>query len=424
MVRSFVERSRLGARLRAVTSTTWRWAKGRKGGLLRRARRAVAAFFAMSLGFAPACTSEAEHVSETSRAGHALVHQEQIDARKTLLEALEVLSPTVQGDGIDPELHAALSPFDAGDRAAAAAGLRGDEMPAANTRPLGGFASPPPYVCEDFEVRLNKSGKPRYKRLRKTWTPEDKARFKALVEMVADEMGADPRLVRLWALRESTYNPYAIHVLNPDLRGADRSWERHRWTERKEKILRKTMRKHGVKSKAYWEAKADLKRLFRFKDNAYFDAQVEYEVVYRNGTRVKEQGSRWSYGYGPFGFNPTYFLPLWDRDAPPWVFCNSDGIPAIVTAIWAARRAQRECRAQGYGDSYEAVNRRFSSGSCRPRPERAHLFRARARGWGLNPSRKAKLGKQWIESETDRQEIVEHMRARAKAEGLLSAYAQ
>ena len=138
---------------------------------------------------------------------------------------------------------------------------------------------------------------------------------------------------------------------------------------------------------------------------------------------ARESSSRWSYGYGPFGFNPTYFLPLWDVDAPPWVFCNDDGIAAIVTAVWAARRAQRECRQEGYGDSYEAVNRRFSSGSCRPRPERAAFFRKRARSWGINPASKAKLGKRWPAS-SDRAALLDHMRQRASEEGLLSRYAQ
>ena len=115
-------------------------------------------------------------------------------------------------------------------------------------------------------------------------------------------------------------------------------------------------------------------------------------------------------------------MPLWDVTAPPWVFCNDDGIAAIVTAVWAARRAQRECRQEGYGESYEAVNRRFSSGSCRPRPERATFFRERARAWGINPASKAKLGKRWPDT-SDRAALVAHMRERASQEGLLSRYA-
>ncbi len=377
--------------------------------VVARATRAVVAFLGLGLGMhSSACTSEAEHVSETSRAGHALVHQGEASSRLHLLEALEVFSP-----------ESALGGGDASKRAA----ISGVGVTSGSVEGTLAANPVPRYVCENFEVRLNEKGQPRYKRLRKSWTQEDKNRFKKLVEMVAEEMEADPRLLRLWSLRESTYNPYAIHVLNPDLRAADRSWERHHWTSAKEAALREEMGRHSAKSKPYWKAKGELDRLFRFKDNRFFEDEVEYEVVYKDGTRVPERASRWSYGYGPFGFNPTYFLPVWDVNAPPWVFCNDDGIAAIVTAIWSARRHQRECRQTGYGESYETVNRRFSSGSCRPRPERAHLFRKRARGWGLNPDAKARLGKKWPEQDTDRGEIVRHMRARAEAKGLLSPHA-
>ena len=170
----------------------------------------------------------------------------------------------------------------------------------------------------------------------------------------------------------------------------------------------------------YWRAKAELARISIFKDNAFFDDEVEYDVVLPSGERIRDRRSQWAFGYGPFGFNPNYFLPYWDAEAPPWIFCNDDGLIAIISAIWAARSQQKECVAQGFGDSYEVVNRRFSSGHCRPRESRAHLFRKRARSVGLDPSRRARLGKKWPEQTANREAILDHMRRKASMKGLLS----
>lgn len=368
--------------------------------LLTRLRRSVGAL-ALVIGMAPTgCSDQALELEPVDSGEHALVHQGSASDRPLLLEALELwVSPETGRYEVPNEILAV--------QTTTSSEARIFELP---------------YQCEDFEVVVNKKGKLRHRRLRHKWTQADRTRFKNLVVMIAKEMGADPRLLRLWALRESTYNPHAIHVLNPDLHAADRSWERHRYTPEKAARLEAVMRKAGAKKKNYWKAKAELSRLTRFAENTYFFSEVEFDLVYADGSRAKERTSRWSYGYGPFGFNPTYFLPLWDTKAPPWVFCNDDGIAAIVTAVWAARRAQRECRQEGYGESYEAVNRRFSSGSCRPRPERAAYFRKRARAWGLNPSGKAKLGKRWPDS-SDRTALVAHMRGLAKEQGLFSSYA-
>jgi hypothetical protein len=365
---------------------------------LRRSVGAIALVFGVG---SSACSDQALEVQAVESGDNALVHQGRSSDRATILEALELW--------VSPETGRFEAPHETPNI----------ETPAVE---VAAVAKVLPYQCENFEVVVNKKGKLRHRRLRNEWSQEDRMRFKKLVEMVAEEMGADPRLLRLWALRESTYNPHAIHVLNPDLRAADRSWERHRYTPEKAARLEAIMRRSSAKKKPYWKAKSELARLTKFKENPHFFGEVEFDLVYADGTRAREKASRWSYGYGPFGFNPTYFLPLWDVEAPPWVFCNDDGISAVVTAVWAARRAQRECRSEGYGDSYEAVNRRFSSGSCRPRPERAAYFRKRARAWGINPASKAKLGKRWPDS-SDRGAVVAHMRERALEQDLLSRYA-
>lgn len=282
---------------------------------------------------------------------------------------------------------------------------------------------PLPYVCERFELRSNKRGRIWHKRLRHAWTEADRQKFRDLIEMVANELGADSRLLTLWALRESTYNPYAIHVLDPDVEASTASWRRHRWDPERAAELERVMAELGARDPGYWSAKAELARISRFRANPHYDALIEYEAVAPDGHREPGQRSAWSYGYGPFGFNPTYFLPLWDSQAPPWVFCNDDGLAAIVTAIWAAREHQRECASLGYGDSYEVVNRRFSSGHCAPRPNRAEKFRTRARRRGINPDARAKLGDRWPADSSDRAQLLGHLRARAAEQGLLSSYA-
>jgi hypothetical protein len=280
-----------------------------------------------------------------------------------------------------------------------------------------------PYVCERFELRVQANGRYWHKRLRRSWTDADRQRFRKLVEMVANELGADPKLLTLWALRESTYNPYAIHVLDPDLEASTTSWRRHRWNPERAAELEAVMAELGARDRGYWIAKAELARISKFRDNHHFDAKIDYEMIGPDGSKAPGQRSAWGYGYGPFGFNPTYFVPTWDPSAPPWMFCNDDGIAAIVTAIWAAREHQRECAGLGFGDSYEVVNGRFSSGHCSPRPARAQKFRTRAVARGIDPEARAKLGDRWPADRSDRAQLLEHLRTRAAEQGLLSEHA-
>lgn len=275
-----------------------------------------------------------------------------------------------------------------------------------------------PYGCDKFEVVVMKDGRTRHRRLRKRWTAADQKRFSRLVRMVAREMGADPALIGLWSMRESSHNPNAIHVLNPDLESSRVSWRKYRWDPDRAEQLERAMASSSARDDAYWKAKAELSRIQTFRDNPYFDHVIDHRVVLPDGTKYTSSRSSWAYGYGAFGFNPTYFLPTWDPTMPPWVFCDAYGIPAIVTAIWSARKHQRECEAQGFGGSYLVVNRRYSSGHCRDRgSERA--FERRARSAGIVPGDRAELGSRWPASSTDRQEIVRHMVDRARRENIL-----
>ncbi|MCB9716486.1 MAG: hypothetical protein H6712_21675 [Myxococcales bacterium] len=277
-----------------------------------------------------------------------------------------------------------------------------------------------PNRCEGLQVQIDEEGRHRYKRVRRPWTEADRTRFAELVTLVAKEMDADPRLIRAWAMRESTYRPHAMHVLNPDIEAATAAWQRFHYSPAEEAQLQALMERVTAQDPEYWQAKARLHQVQTFRDNPYLDDVVMLEVIAPDGSVSEGSEPAWAFGYGPFGFNPAYFVPVWDSRAPPWVFCDDDGLVAIITAVWAARTAQRECDAQGFGGSYASVNRRFSQGHCGEVGERAS-FRARAHRMGLDPDARAKLGRKWPRRGTDRGELLRVMRHKAVAAGLLTA---
>ncbi len=277
--------------------------------------------------------------------------------------------------------------------------------------------------CEGFVVEFDERGQPRHRRLRKPWSQIDRDRFRELVSMVAKEMGAEPRLFHAWAMRESTYRPSALHVLNPDVQGATQAWRKYAYNEREEARLEAALAKSEATDERYWKLKGRLARLRRFKGNPHLFAQVRYDQVAPDGSVTKTRGSAWAFGYGPFGFNPAYFVQVWDAKAPPWIFCHDDGIPAIVTAIWSARAHQQECEAAGVGGSYNVLNRRLGRGHCvQPEPESG--FVDRLARMGLDAHRRARLGKKHPAADTDREVLLGVLRARAREQGLLSPLAR
>lgn len=275
-----------------------------------------------------------------------------------------------------------------------------------------------PKNCERFVVIQDDKGRNRYKRIRKRWTHDDTKRFRKLVGMIAREMGAEARLFQAWSLRESSYRPSALHVLNPDVAGAATAWRRFAYSRTEEKKLEAVLASSDAKGSAFWRARGRLKQIRRFKENPFLGERVRYDIVHPDGTVEHTDGSAWAFGYGPFGFNPTYFLPVWDARSPPWVFCHDDGLIAVVTAIWSARAHQRECERQGIGGSYSVVNRRFASGHCVV-PDPASPFKKRMSRLGIDADARAKLGRRFKRGETDRNVLLAHLRHRAVAEGLL-----
>lgn len=276
--------------------------------------------------------------------------------------------------------------------------------------------------CESFRVLVDDKGNPRHRRLRKPWSKSDQQRFRGLVGMVAQEMGAEPRLLQAWALRESTYRPSALHVLNPDVQGATNAWRKYAYDEGEESRLVEIMERSDAQSSKYWDAKGKLARIRRFKGNPHLFARVRYDQVGPDGEVTPASGSAWAFGYGPFGFNPAYFVQVWDAKAPPWVFCESDGLAAIVTAIWSARAHQRECAAAGFGDSYLVLNHRLGRGHCAPPDPESNIIKRLARV-GLDANKRARLGRAHPQASTDRTELLAKLRRLATERGLLSAAA-
>ncbi len=273
--------------------------------------------------------------------------------------------------------------------------------------------------CERFRVEIDPQGRPHYRRIRKAWSEDDRDRFRRLIGLVASELGAEPRLFQAWAMRESTYRPSSLHVLDPDVNGAAAAWRRYAYDADEEARLEDDLAGRDATDAGYWEVKGKLARLRRFKGNAHLYAEVEYEQVAPDGTQSTARGSAWAFGYGPFGFNPAYFVQVWDPRAPPWIFCHDDGIVAIVTAVWAARTHQRECQAAGVGGSYLVLDHRLGRGHCGA-PDPQSGFVDRLRRLGLDAHRQARLGKKYPAETTDRAALLETLRTRARAEGLLS----
>ncbi len=200
----------------------------------------------------------------------------------------------------------------------------------------------------------------------------DKREVKRRIRIVAEELGADPKLFLLWAERESSFEPGALHVQDADIRANTKSWQRER-------------RRHS----------------FGYPD-AVLNSRMPV-IGMRGGIPA------FTLGYGMYGMNATLHWHRWDPAQKPEALCSELGIRATVLAIWAARRYQRECRRVQRLGNYEDINRRFGSGHCRVNKRRRRLavdFRRRAKRWGLAPRRFAHLGYAYPEGETDREELI------------------
>lgn len=268
-----------------------------------------------------------------------------------------------------------------------------------------------PNQCEGIE---RKDGK--YKRIRKEWTEEDEQRFQKIIEIVAREMGADPKIFYLWGRREGDFRPSTLMLKIQDVRANRNAWRDHKWTKEKEEELLEIMRnspQRGPGSEVYYQARAKYNKIQKYKNNPWYD----YTRTYINEWGKKKEINTWHYGHGSFGMNTTLYVRLWDRQAPPWILCYDEGIISVVVVIWAARKQLDHCRRQGYPQTYGVLDRRFSSGHCSKQYSKGFLRRAKK--LGMRPNAKPRLGDKWDQETTNRHEIYEHMRTTLENEGVI-----
>ena len=341
------------------------------------------------------------------------------------------------------------------------------------TAPVAQMAPNPwhnyPNVCETFNVVQGtklvktKNGKTyplHYKRNRYNRKKSDTYRTRDLIKMVVGEMGGDKeaqRIVAMIALHESSWNPEAVHVLNPDREANKIAWQKHSYSKNKELAIVARKEKTSAKSKEFWHYKAVLADIRLYKGNPHWNDQLEY--TYTIPAREdrgesfpesswKEHRSVWAFGYGLYGMNAVLFTHLWDRQAPPWILCGDEGIEATVMAVWALRNAQAECEnltgqdAEKYGTdggNARGVVRRFARGRCGNQKLGKAWQRLMADmdgiDWGTRPDFGNKFGQyerhrrggkwRWTKDEKgkrvpgDREAILAHIRAKAEKKGLL-----
>lgn len=216
---------------------------------------------------------------------------------------------------------------------------------------------------------------------------QQRARIRRVVEIVADEMGADELAVELlWrkAISESSANAGAVHVLSPDIEANE------------------TFARRGIKlSSDRWKR-----------------AAIPVHEKRRGELVVVDELSAWAIGRGLLGMNTGLYMARWSTDAPPWSLCTPE--IALVTAIWSIRYGQRRCKDSSLRFAYRWI----SAGQCGPRaPDKERRFDRLARGnvRGLKlPSVDARadvdFGDRWPQDTADRGELLAVLQRRLAEE--------
>lgn len=326
-------------------------------------------------------------------------------------------------------------------------------------------------ACETFTViegtkRVkNKQGQRvwpvRHKRNRYKRKRSDQYRTRNLIKMIVKEMGGDAdaqRVVSMIAMHETSWNPEAIHILNPDLEANQKAFARHSYNRSNELAIEARMRQVSQKTNkdGYYDLKARLHDIRVYKDNPHWEDELQYiykipEREYQGeqlpASEWKDSRSVWAFGYGLFGMNAVLFTHLWDHEAPPWILCGDEGIEATIAAVWALRRNQTECdnlteqdseKWGSDGGSARGVVRRFGRGRCSDKRLGKAWQKLMAEidiDWDSHPDfgtkfpaykRHMRGGKwRWTKDENkkyiraDREKILAHMREKATAKKLL-----
>lgn len=211
-----------------------------------------------------------------------------------------------------------------------------------------------------------------------------RAETRRIIEAVVAELGADANTAELLyrkAIVESSANPGAVHILNPDIQ-ANRTWARHGRKRSSERWAKARVPVHAKTSGGSLEQTDDV------------DA--------------------WALGRGLYGMVTGLYMHRWSTDAPPWSLC--DPAVATVVAIWSGRAGQKRCKSTTMRSAY----RWLSAGACKPRaPEKERRFDRLARGnvRGLRLPRidseaDVDFGERWPEATADRAELLAVIRQR------------
>lgn len=289
-----------------------------------------------------------------------------------------------------------------------------------------------PNHCEGLvAVQVTRDGRTRtvHRRDRYVRTKEDRRRTKDLIRLVASEMGVrHPDFFVDVAMHESTLNPEAIHILNPDEEANQRAWSRHTYTRAKERMLEAAISRSSARERPHYEAKRRLAAIRRYKDNPYWYDDLVFPFVVDGGaTDTTDRRSVWSFGYSLYGHNAVLYMPYWDSDAAPWVLCSHEGIVATIIEVWAARKAAATCasltskdaeRWGRDGGSYRGALRRLARGHCgneRLGAAWRKIMEKSSVPWGDH----ADFGQKFSRKTSDPNEVLDHMLARAREEGVL-----
>lgn len=242
-----------------------------------------------------------------------------------------------------------------------------------------------PNTCDPL-LWVNRNGEPRLSKRLPAWfagersRAEHQAEVRAVIQVVADEMGADEMAAEfLWrkAIMESSGNEGSVHVHGPDV-AAGLAFSGHAQRQTSEQ---------------------------------WADARVPVFVL-ENGELVQPRTARgnpatydaWAVGRGLYGMVTPLYVPQYlGPDAPPWALC--DPVASTVVAIWSIRKGLAQCRADRLRDAYRWI----SAGTCNDRGATAErrfdrLARGKVRGLRLpafDAKAKADFGDRWPQSSTN-----------------------
>lgn len=179
-------------------------------------------------------------------------------------------------------------------------------------------------------------------------TEDERGDIRDQITDIARRHGAKDEVIsvlHVWALRESSYRPWARHKKSSDQSVAAVSWRRAAWV-------------YGWK--VLWP-----------QPRKSFDT-IQYERTSTRPNPTYTDPERWvTGGLGLFGMIPAYNVWLYDRDAPPEVLCDPEA--AVLVALRKINRAIVLYKAKTWVD----VNNVFGVGKMDPRPKYEAMFSRR-----------------------------------------------